>query len=349
VYGSNGTVGTHSTALTSGATIIIGRKGSFGEIHYSTEPCWPIDTTYYVDYSSTDCNLKWLSYRITSLGLKALNRAAAVPGLNRDDAYRQEFLLPPLSDQQRIAEVLDRVESLRVKRRKAIALLDDLAQSIFLDMFGNPDQSWLRATVEDAARDTKGAIRTGPFGSQLLHGEFVDSGVSVLGIDNAVANEFQWRGRRFITEEKYKGLVRYTVYPGDVLITIMGTCGRCAVVPDDIPVAINTKHLCCITLNRSRCLPEFLHSYFLMHPGARPYLSQAAKGAVMDGLNMAIIKRLPIMLPPIDLQQAFVNSTRALRAIKMTNKTHLAELDVLFASVQHRAFRGELWAGSPAA
>jgi len=165
----------------------------------------------------------------------------------------------------------------------------------------------------------------------------------VLGIDNAVANEFQWRGRRFITEEKYKKLARYTVYPGDVLITIMGTCGRCAIVPDDIPVAINTKHLCCITLDQSRCLPEFLHSYFLMYPDARRYLSRTAKGAIMDGLNMAIIKGLPVTLPPIGLQQAFVDRIRAVRVAKVTHTAHLAELDALFATLQHLAFRGELW------
>lgn len=257
--------------------------------------------------------------------------------------------IPSLDEQRQIVAVLDRAELLREKRRKAVALLDDLVRSIFLDMFGDPDQSWPRATVENVARDTKGAIRTGPFGSQLLHDEFVDSGVSVLGIDNAVANEFQWRGRRFITEEKYKKLVRYTVYPDDVLITIMGTCGRCAIVPDDIPAAINTKHLCCITLDQSRCLPEFLHSHFLMHPDARRYLSQTTKGAIMDGLNTAIVKGLPITLPPIDLQQAFVDRIRAARAAKVTHTAHLAELDALFASLQRRAFRGELWVDSPAA
>ncbi|MFF3825619.1 restriction endonuclease subunit S [Streptomyces griseus] len=275
--------------------------------------------------------------------LDSLGNGATFKEVSKVVVSKVAVPLPPLDAQRYIAQVLDHVDGLRAKRRGALALLDDLAQSIFLDMFGTPDLAWPCVTVNDIAKDVKGSIRTGPFGSQLLHEEFVDSGVPVLGIDNAVTNEFAWQGRRFITEEKYKKLARYRVYPGDVLITIMGTCGRCAVVPDDIPIAINTKHLCCITLEPSKCLPEFLHSYFLMHPGSLRYLRQTAKGAIMAGLNMALIKDLPIVLPPISEQRVFVDRVESAKKAKAANMAHLAELDALFSSLQHRAFRGELW------
>jgi restriction endonuclease S subunit len=136
--------------------------------------------------------------------------------------------------------------------------------------------------------------------------------------------------------------IRYTVNPGDVIITIMGTCGRCAVVPNDIPLAINTKHLCCITLDQNKCLSKFLQAYFLMHPIANQYLNQTMKGAIMAGLNMNIIKAMPIPIPPLSLQQEFAQRIGTIESLKAQHRESLAYLDTLFASLQHRAFRGEL-------
>ncbi|MEU1546414.1 restriction endonuclease subunit S [Nocardia sp. NPDC005745] len=271
------------------------------------------------------------------------DNAAMGKTLNKAKLARLQIPVPDLTTQRRITDVLDRVDELREKRRKSIALLDDLTQSIFLDMFGTANYDWPVRTVEDLAAHGKNSIRTGPFGSQLLHGEFVDEGIPVLGIDNAVDNEFKWGRPRYITDQKYRKLSRYTVLPGDVLITIMGTCGRCAVVPDNIPTAINTKHLCCITLDRKRCLPEYLHSYFLRHPTAQNYLQQTAKGAIMAGLNMGIIKSLPVSIPPLELQERYSQQIQHIRHSKAVSERHLESLNALFASIQSRAFRGELW------
>lgn len=247
--------------------------------------------------------------------------------------------LPPIPEQRRIAAILDKADALRAKRREAIAKLDQLLQSVFLEMFGG---STTATTSVAELAPSAGAIRTGPFGSQLLHSEFVDHGIAVLGIDNAVSNTFAWAKPRFITKEKYAQLARYRVNPGDVLITIMGTCGRCAVVPDSVPVAINTKHLCCITLDATRCEPEFLHSYFLMHPVARSYLESRAKGAIMAGLNMGIIKELPVALPSIEEQRRFVAIKKSLERQRAQAVSQENRSDELFAALQQNAFAGTL-------
>ena len=266
----------------------------------------------------------------------------------RGKLTREQFLalnvpLPPLAEQKRIAAILDAADALRAKRRETLAQLDTLLQSTFLDMFGDPEtREWPMATVEEVALPKKGSIRTGPFGSQLLHSEFVDEGIRVLGIDNAVANEFREGEARYITHEKYKHLRRYTVRPGDVLITIMGTCGRCAIVPAGIEKSINTKHLCCITLDPEKCMPGFMHAYFLRHRLARTYLERNSKGAIMSGLNMEIIKKMPILLPPLPLQRRFATIVESVEQQKTRLRAHLAELDTLFASLQDRAFKGAL-------
>jgi type I restriction enzyme S subunit len=268
---------------------------------------------------------------------------ATVKNLNIELVKGVQVPLPPLKEQRRIAKVLDKTEAIREKRRQAIAKLDTLTQSVFLEMFGDlASQGWPMTDIAGIVKPANGSIRTGPFGSQLLHGEFIDEGIAVLGIDNAVANEFRWSQRRFISEAKYRRLARYTVHPGDVLITIMGTCGRCAIVPDEIPRAINTKHLCCITLDRTKCLPAFLHAYFLQHPIARKYLAQRAKGAIMSGLNMGIIKAMPVPLPPVKLQREFARQVAAVEKLKRAQRDSLKKLDTLFTSLQHRAFRGNL-------
>ena len=287
---------------------------------------------------------RWFSSDVVQRKLRSFaNQTTNISNLDHKRTLELPIPLPPLAEQKRIAGILDAADALRAKRREALAQLDTLLQSTFLDMFGDPVKSgWTMATVEAVASGQRGAIRTGPFGSQLLHSEFVDEGIRVLGIDNAVANEFREGEPRFITAQKYKQLRRYTVRPRDVLITLMGTCGRCAVVPDNIGTAINTKHLCCITLDRGKCLPEFMHAYFLEHPIARRYLERNAKGAIMSGLNMRIIKALPIPAAPLDLQHRFAAIVEAVEQQKTRQRAHLAELDTLFASLQSRAFRGDL-------
>jgi type I restriction enzyme, S subunit len=339
VYGSNGQVGFHSEALTDGPAIVVGRKGSIGQVNYSSEPCWPIDTTYFVDQSATKHDLRWLSYALSGLKLDELNKATGVPGLNRNDAYAKLLYVPPVEEQRRIAAILDQAEDLRRRRRDALERLELLIQADFVQNFYvRQEPNWPEISIAELST----SIRTGPFGSQLLHSEFTSEGVAVLGIDNAVNNEFRWAERRYISEAKYRDLQRYRVFPRDVLITIMGTCGRAAIVPEDIPVAINTKHLCCLTLDQERCLPEFLHASFLRHPAVLHQLGISERGAVMPGLNMGLIKETKLYLPPLDLQRAFASRVAEIDKLKVHLRSHLAKLDALFASLQHRAFRGEL-------
>ena len=268
-----------------------------------------------------------------------LSHGQTRPRVNLTQLRALRVPLPPIEEQRRIAAVLDQADELRAKRRASIALIDSLNEALFLDLIG---PRWPLVTIGDLAEARPHAVRTGPFGSQLLHSEFVDEGIAVLGIDNAVQDRFVWARPRFVTQPKYERLRRYRVHPGDVLITIMGTCGRSAVVPDDVPLAINSKHLCCITLDREICLPEFLWSCMRFHRGLRRQLGATTRGAVMPGLNMGLIKRAQVPLPPIKAQREFATRLASTQTLNGFGVSSEAAFDALFASLQHRAFAGQL-------
>lgn len=106
VYGSSGAVGVHSEALTSTETLIIGRKGSVGSVHYSSVPCWPIDTVYYAE-ANEDRELKFFYYLLTHLRLGQLDKSTTIPGLSRDDYNPLSVNVPPLFEQRRIVAAIE--------------------------------------------------------------------------------------------------------------------------------------------------------------------------------------------------------------------------------------------------
>lgn len=286
--------------------------------------------------------------------LRSLGFGTTFPELSAARLKTVPIPLPPLPDQKRIVAILDEafegIDTAIANTERNLANARALFESaVNTKVFSAAVQAdWATTVVSDVAAGKKGAIRTGPFGSQLLHSEFVGEGIAVLGIDNVVANEFRWGKERFITPEKFEKLARYEVAPGDVLISIMGTCGRCAIVPENIPVSINTKHLCCISLNRDMCLPEFLRAHFLYNPLARSYLASRSKGAIMDGLNMGIIKELPLKLPSIDVQLRIVGEIESLAGAVMSLEAAFRKkcdlLAQLKVSLLHKTLRGELTA-----
>jgi type I restriction enzyme S subunit len=283
--------------------------------------------------------------------MESLQKGASYPAVTDSEVRAQKISFPLVSEQKRIVSILDNafdaIATAKANTEKNLQNARALIQPAFMAVLDSLDHSqWQPSTVATVAMAKKGAIRTGPFGSQLLHSEFVDDGIPVLGIDNVVQNRFAWGERRHITRHKFNELSRYQVRPGDILITIMGTCGRCAIVPNDIPTAINSKHICCITLDRQKCLPEFLHAYFLYHSDATSFLSKRAKGSIMAGLNMGIIKELPIQLPPIEQQLTVINRIatieQELQNLAFNYRRKLAALDELKKSLLHEAFTGAL-------
>lgn len=283
---------------------------------------------------------KYLYYYLKSSTFQTfllnIGNRAAQAGFNKKDL--EELRIPNISREAQceIVSILERVETIISTRQQQLKKLDDLVKARFVELFVNNEAvpDWPHCTIAEVSE----GMRTGPFGSALHHDEFVDNGVFVLGIDNAVENKFSYNRMRYITEEKYQQMKRYTVHPGDVIITIMGTVGRSAVIPPDMPKAINTKHLACITPNPEKVDAYFLSCAFQIHPDIQMQLQKQCKGAIMDGLNLTVIKGLSFSVPPIDRQKQFVKLYEQTDKSKAVIQKALGEAQLLFDSLMQKYF-----------
>ena len=134
VYGSNGIVGHHDTALTSGPTIIIGRKGTVGAVHYSPDPCWPIDTTFFVEGDDPLLH-RFKYYALKAADLLNMNADSAVPGLNRNEAHAKRIYVPPVAEQHSIAHVLGALDDKIELNRRMSETLDAMGRALFRSWF----------------------------------------------------------------------------------------------------------------------------------------------------------------------------------------------------------------------
>lgn len=133
VYGSAGIVGSHNEYLVESQSIVVGRKGTIGAIYKTTQPFFPIDTTYYV-VAKNKINWDWLTALLESLQLARLNEATGVPGLNRERAYASEIFVPPFNEQLRIAGILNDSDSFISKQRETVGQLTRIRRGLTDDL-----------------------------------------------------------------------------------------------------------------------------------------------------------------------------------------------------------------------
>ncbi len=293
-------------------------------------------------------NSRWLGYWLGSPFFNerkdSLCTGATQKALTNDGIRELEIPLPPLPEQDRIARILDEADALRRLRRDADTKSGALIESLYLRTFCQVEnrQSWTAESINGLAEQRDGSIRTGPFGSQLLHSEFVETGVPVLGIENVVTNEFRWTAPRCLPLARYRQFERFRVFPGDVLVTIMGTVGRCCVAPDELPFCMSTKHLCVITPDRTKVHPRFLWAALLFDPAIRQQTASVGGGAIMEGWNSTIIRELTLHVPPLELQNEFASLVAEACELDAAQFVSRQRLEDLFLSLLHRAFQGEL-------
>ena len=322
VYGSNGIVGYHNEAITQGPTVVIGRKGTVGQVHLSPVSCWPIDTTFFTAFERLD-RARFVYYVLKDAGLKQMNSDSAVPGLNRDAAHARELSLPTQDSWLSIAGVLGTLDDKIEQNRQTAQALEHLARAIYRAWF--VDFEPVKAKADGATSFP--SMPQHAFDSLPTH--FVDSEIGpipqgwhsgslgdVIDIHDSRRVPLSRRER-----EQRKGPFRYYGAAGvidyvddflfDGVFVLVGEDGT--VVDDhDNPIvqyvwgkfwANNHAH---ILTGSNGISTEYLR-VLLDHINIRPFVT----GAVQPKLNQRNLKSVPILIPPTEAADAFNDSIAA--------------------------------------
>ena len=256
--------------------------------------------------------------------------------LTKAGASEIPVIVPPMEEQRRIAAILDQAETLRAQRRTALALLDSLTQSLFLDMFGDPannPMSWETLKVEQLAE-------------QVTDGEHLTpkrepQGVKLLSARNVRDGYIDFQNVDFVGQVEHERIKkRCNPVRGDVLISCSGSIGRVASVETDEPFSL-VRSVAMIRPKTNFVLTKFLE-YYLRTPAMNAYMIRRANASSQANLFQGPIREMPVTVPPLLLQQTFATRIASIEALKATHRRALAALDALFASLQQRAFAGQL-------
>jgi type I restriction enzyme S subunit len=248
--------------------------------------------------------------------------------------------LPTLDEQRRSAEILDKADALRAKRRAALALLDTLTQSIFLDMFGDPATNPKGWPVQ-SLRECTAQIQIGPFGSLLHQEDYVEGGIPLINPKHIQQGAICPDASETVSTRKFAELTNYHLRAGDVVMGRRGEMGRCAIVREDSgPLLCGTGSLF-IRPDSDHTTSLFL-LFLLSSAALKARLERLSLGQTLPNLNSQIVEGLQVPLPPVAVQHEFAARVEAARWLINAQTEAAGELDLLFASLQHRAFRGEL-------
>jgi type I restriction enzyme S subunit len=250
----------------------------------------------------------WISSESTVRRLVQQATGATYPAVSDKIIKAQTFCPPGLAEQQRIANILEKADNLRRKRQEAIRLADEFVQSLFFTTFGDVDTNtcgWDLYRLEDLALQvTDGEHQTprrSADGIKLLSARNVQNGfLALTDVDYVPADEFE-RIRRRCEPRR-----------GDILISCSGTIGRVAAVPTDEPMAL-VRSVALVRPDTRRVLTTFLE-YYLRSTTMQRRMAAASKSSAQANLFQGPIRGLPILLPPMPLQEDFEKRLLSMRS-----------------------------------
>lgn len=290
------------------------------------------------DHSQVDSKFLYWWLRHHRVQLEAMGNGATFKEVSKRTVASVPISLPPVEEQRRIAAVLEAANELIIKRRLALTMFDTLSQAIFIDMFGDTvpkDSEWPVECLADVV--AKGTTIT--YGIVQAGDEF-PGGVPYIRSCDIVDGRIQVDGLRHANPAIERKFPRSRIRSGEVVMSIRATVGPTAMVPDELDGTNLARAIARISPG-----DEIDGTYLLVYlrsDTAQRWIQKQVKGATFREITLKRLRELPVLIPPLGLQHEFAETCKRAVQLRASLEDSLNQLDGLFASLQQRAFRGEL-------
>jgi len=329
VFGSNGIVGNHDDFLFQEPTVIIGRKGSVGKTIFTEENSWTIDTAFYSEIDKEQVDIKYFYYALTAKDMEQYAITTSIPGINRNDIYDLKIPLPTLSEQKAIVAKLDRAQRLIDIDREMLAKYDELIQSVFLEMFGDPvrnEKGWERKPMQEI-----GEMKSGGTPSRKNKEYFTGD------IDWYTTGELETmylgEAEEKITEAAINESSAKLFEKGSLLIGMYDTSAfKLGILTGS---GSSNQASANIKLDPEICNVEWLYYCLKI---MRPSILHERRGIRQKNLTLGFLKKLEIIIPPLEKQLQFSRSLNKISEEKKTTESISKKSEELFSSLVQGVF-----------
>lgn len=237
------------------------------------------------------------------------------------------FHIPPIKIQQVIASELDAIQKMIDGYKAQLEDLDALAQSMFLDMFGDPvtnPKGWEKLTLKELTVK----MSTGPFGSMLHKEDYDIDGIPSINPQDLKGNRISVENIALVNYNKAQELNRYILHTNDIVIARRGDLSKCAIITQSENGWLCGTGSFFLSLKK---LTPILFYYLYTSKSVQKYLNDKCIGATMPNLNQGILSYLKLPLPPLSLQQQFASKIEAIEKQKEQIRLQLADAETLMA------------------
>ena len=345
VYGSNGIVGWHDKSFLNGPCIIIGRKGSIGKIHHSQIPCWPIDTTFYIE-ENQNYHLKFIFYLLKFVNLENMDSDTSVPGLNRNAVHEVKISIPEKTGQMRISQVLENLDTKIENLQTQNKILEQTAQAIFKSWFVNFDG---QTEFEDSelGQIPKGWSVDTIFShcEQVNYGYTQSSSTEPVGpkflrITDIVKDVISWSDVPFC-EIDPKHFEKYQLHDGDIVIARTG-----ASTGDNKLITIPPKSVFASYLIRLRLKSRFMSEYialFLQSITYKNYIhSILGEKSAQPNANAKTLTNCKITTPEKEILKKFAVISQSVHQHIEKNNHSISQLEQTRDALLPKLMSGEI-------